>query len=331
MERAEAWVEWEDIDVGDDGENESVESASAARGSGGPTAKDISINVNNLLATSSGSTLHIWDATSYALMTSLAGSRDDDYGAVRCAVFSHDNSLLATGDTEGLVVIWDMLNIRNIVCLEHDQLVWSIVFPHYQTDTLYCLVSNSIIIWDLAVAQTKQIIPLNGFRANGLWLTCDDAKIVSRTGGALGVWINDESAGYAGVLLNDMDYSVVSMSPCHAEQISIASKDGEIMVWNLDIQQRIMTAHEPNSSNSQPFSSTVHCLCYSTDGSQLFSCSTDCRAYTIEETIKVFDLTSQQMRVVLDVITFNRLTVLGSHADSTNTLQLTHYSSKTQA
>jgi WD40 repeat protein len=252
---------------------------------------DVTRDVQNLLITScydEGFVVILWDASSNEEVGRFRGHEDAE---ILCGDLSMDNSLLVTGDNDGRLFVWDVLTMRDdAVCLQQGSGATCLCFPHHRKDCVVCLgldedLCHILYIWDLETQQQRFENSLHTYYdERHLSLTSDDANIV--TVGLKNVDIYSLAAGdlIATYYVNDWYCTACCTSPVQNNIVAVGGASGEVFLWDLITGPDTTPGIVINADR-------ITCICYSRDGSHLYSGSAD-------GTVVSFDVVSQQATVI---------------------------------
>jgi WD40 repeat protein len=234
----------------------------------------INVDINNLLVTNRHELyeLHLWDAHSYAPVATLAWDRGTSTISANCAAFSHDNSLLAAGDDEGRIIIWDIRSLTEVRRFQQGG-VQSICCPHRSNRFIVASERRQINVWDMVAGDKMHEIWVenSGFLGVSdvfLSLTSDDANIVFTINGEIYIWNFETARTDTTRLIDHEDYGrhcFLAASPTDPEHVVVLYSDGTVMLFNI-----VTHLLEPIStvSGKRPRS-----LRYSSDASKVYICS----------------------------------------------------------
>jgi WD40 repeat protein len=242
------------------------------------------VDVNNLLVTckDGDAALNLWDAHTHAPVGTLTWEGHTSAG-VRRLVFSWDNTLLATGDIDGLITVWDIKCMRQIVRFKLADPVRGICISR-SIDGLVALTHQQISSWNLSTHQRKYEIPLSGINDfEGLHLTLDDSKIVVLVENVIRIWDFGSGTPVGDIIVATnvtSPGSSIATSPIDPDEIVSVLSHGEVIV-------SYMAA--PNKKWSTSIVPSVPTeFCYSHDGTRLF-------IGTRENELIILDLNSKQV------------------------------------
>jgi WD40 repeat protein len=266
------------------------------------------VDVNNLLVTSQDglSEVRVWDSRTYTPVGTLAWERD----RAVCAAFTADNSLLATGDTKGRIIIWDLMSWKEVVRCRQSSSVEVLCFPHCSNDSLVSLDrrdNGSILVWDLVTGQRKYGITFNTFtNVENIHITLNDARIVAMELNMVSLWDFSNGSSTGNFLVRErLEYNnYLAVSPVDPDEIAVVLKNGEIMLWDSGAFQQKWTAA------IQIPEVIARSVCYSSDGARLYLCTKDNKFVS-------FDLITKQI-----CIRFQQLKGLQSFVLSTDGLRI---------
>jgi WD40 repeat protein len=252
-----------------------------------PTSRIINSNhnIHNLFVTSKNHVLHLWDASTYDPVAIFVHSECDS--EIISVDFSLDNVYLASGDDGGLVTIWDLSSLTSSISLQHRHVfTWSVKFPNTRQDIVVCLYSDdNIIVWDITSRQQSQFISMGGVAATNIFIASDDSKIISNARKSFGFWEFSEAATFSS-LTHATSNSLLSTSPVDGNEVALAYSSGDIAIWDLISGEEKLVIEMPDSE--------VYCVCYSANGTRLYTCSSDM-------SIKVFDRLDNTVRDFVNI------------------------------
>jgi predicted NACHT family NTPase len=154
--------------------------------------------------------------------------------------FTSDGQILATGDGNGSIRLWDVINGKELRILsEHSDLVWSIAFS--KDNKLLASASNDkkLVIWNV---ETGQCLTINIEQSGGCYSVkfhpLNSSVISSCIDGTIRIW--DSNSGVHIATLEG--HTAVVRSICLDQSGSIlvsGGSDGTVRVWSLESGQCI--------------------------------------------------------------------------------------------
>jgi WD40 repeat protein len=218
--------------------------------------------VEPILASSSGTTIKLWDVQTGQPLRTLTGHLD----VVSCLVISPDGKLLISGSADKSIRLWDLQTGQRIgaIALHTDTILSLALSPDGRmlaSGSLY----DPIKLWDLEAKQ--ELASLSGqagriealaFSPDGLWLASgsNDATI------ALWELNLEQPAGYPWRVLKGHSQTVAALTfEPDGKTLASGSWDGSVKLWSTRTQREKRTL--------QPESGRVTALTVSPDGKLL--------------------------------------------------------------
>jgi WD40 repeat protein len=256
------------------------------------------IDINNLFVTSTddderGAIFHLLDTNTFATVGELVCPHEYPYGFA-CAAFSFDNTLLATGNAETVIFVWNVASLSEFARLDNGSPVINIGFPHRHKDTIISLNKDGfecdIVVWNLITLQQDHVIPLTDIRRlSGVFFSRDDRSFYCCVEGTLHVWDCETAVEMGKFSLGatfEKHIYFLTESPSNANEIAFVLGDNELVVWDTALTRTKLTA---NISAVK-----VQSLCYAHDGSRLYM-------FTNNDEILMFDLMTSANEKLLDL------------------------------
>jgi WD40 repeat protein len=202
------------------------------------------------------------------------------FGNVLSITFSPDGKLLAIGDTNGEIRLWQVKNAQQILRLKgHESWVWSVSFsPDGQT-----LASSSqdctVKLWDVRTGQCLRTLQGGDYIIRSVQL-CPDGQLLASGHGDATVRLWNVHTGERLQTLQGHDRSVwsVSFSP-EGKTLASGSDDRTVKLWDVASGECLKTL--------RGHTSWVWSVSFSPDGKTLASGSDD-------RTVKLWDIASGQ-------------------------------------
>ncbi|HEY9668157.1 MAG TPA: NB-ARC domain-containing protein [Coleofasciculaceae cyanobacterium] len=190
--------------------------------------------------------------------------------------FSPDGQLLATGDFNGEVRLWRVVDGKNLLtCKGHTSWVWSIAFSPDGQTLATGSADRTVKLWDLSTGQCSQM--LQGHTTQ-VWSVCwsPDGQILASASEDHTIKVWDIKTGKCDRTLEGHTNWVrsVAFSP-DGKLLASGSDDQTVKLWDLSTGQCCQTL--------QGHIAQVWSIAYSSDGEFLASSSSD-------RTIKLWDI-----------------------------------------
>jgi len=187
--------------------------------------------------------------------------------------YSPDGALLATGDEEGIVKIWDSETLQEVRSLQQSGVIHSVAFSPDGVRLATANEDGTLKIWETTTGRELLSLP----RMSGLYdviFMPDNQRIVTtHQDGTTRIW--DAQSGQMLLTLAGHISTVVGVaSHPGGDQIATAGYDGTVKIWDPNPGKEILTmaAHKDQ----------VWDVRYSPDGTRLASASLD-------GTLKIWD------------------------------------------
>jgi WD40 repeat protein len=259
-----------------------------------------------ILATASGNTIRLWDASTCSLQATLEGHTD----TVMSLAFSPDGTMLVSGGVDLIAILWDVAGRRELrrltkqettvvtlefssdsktvavgtkhrkvvlwevstgesVSLSQEGIIFGVAFS--PDDKLLAVTGiQKTTLWDIATRQRIKI--LEGHRA---WVNCavflPDGQVLATTGndGTLIFWDVTTWEQLETIPAHASPVLSMALSPDGAI-LATGSADSTIRLWDTVTRQEI--------ARLKGHTSEVRCVAFSADGTVLASASKDCTA-----------------------------------------------------
>jgi WD40 repeat protein len=222
--------------------------------------------------------IYLWNAETYERAGKLKGHRND----VNCLSFSFDNTRLVSASEDWTAKVWDVNSRSVVITLKHGNRVRGAHFNRAGDKLITTSEHGSVKLWDLATQARLISVGFTNY-AVGL-LNFDETKIACPVAYGeqgdtcydepfqLRVW--DSSTGAETLRIEKSRSEMaqmwsMAMSPTE-DTVACGGQDGDITLFDLTTGavKKVLVGH----------TSMVNCLCYSPDGTRLFSGSMDKRA-----------------------------------------------------
>jgi WD40 repeat protein len=236
---------------------------------------------------------YLWQLCQGDSLATLAGHKSQ----VQCIALSPDGRLLATGDGDREIKLWDAITHRALVTLSANASVRSLVFSPDGKTFAVADYSSALTLWDVAGLRKIGVVGnVPGFEKVLRFFPDGQRLACAASDGAVTIW---DVAGKTRVctLQGDEKFRpAIAISPDGA-MLAAASGHREILLWDVVARRRLATL--------QGHASDVVALQFSPDGSTLASSSAD-------TTIRLWDVGSRREvallsghRVQVSSITFS--------------------------
>jgi WD40 repeat protein len=199
---------------------------------------------------------------------------------VLCLTFSSDGGLIATGDSDNRVKLWDASSGSLSGTLRgHDNVVLSVAFSRDGTRLASSGDDGTVIVWDAAGRKELLRLPRQTDTVRGLAFSPDGARLATACAdGIVRVW--DVATGRPALeILGFHTDSVrgVAFNP-HSPRLASCSGDGTVRLWDTETGREaiVLRGHD----------GAVQGVAFSPDGQRLASCSGD-------GTVRLWDATSE--------------------------------------
>jgi WD40 repeat protein len=183
-----------------------------------------------ILASSSGTTIRLWDLQSGQPMRTLTGHID----IIPTLGISPDGQILISGSADKTIRLWDIHTGQRLGSLSlHTSTVLALALSPNGQVLASSSMSDPIILWDFATGLEQHHLPSHDVRIDALTFTPDNAQLVSGGGDALlRVW--DVATGTELKVLTGHTggISVVTLSP-DGKTLASGSSAGEVKLWSM--------------------------------------------------------------------------------------------------
>ena len=189
------------------------------------------------VATSIG--VWIYDIPSGAIVDLLT----EHSSPVKSMEFSPDGETLATGSTEGTIILWKADSGQSIATLVyHEDDVEMLTFSPSGKMLASCHASHKVFIWDLASGKVKHTLQSDVSTIFSLTFSLDEKVLKT-----IGNWDQDEfyieywnvksGESIKDVLLDNENHTVASLSP---DGITLAcAGDSPLQFWNIETTKQL--------------------------------------------------------------------------------------------
>ncbi|MEG4074011.1 NACHT domain-containing protein [Microcoleus sp. Pol14C2] len=208
------------------------------------------------------------------------------FSSVRSVIFSPDGKLLATGDTDGIVRLWEASSCREILtCKGHTNVVESVAFSPDGKILASGSYENIIKLWDVKTGECLKV--LQGHTGSVMSVTFNPDGNILASGsfdGAIRLW--DIHTGECCKILQDHTKVVFSVAFHPAgEMLASGSGDTTVRLWNVGTGEclKILYGHTKN----------VFSVAFHPAGEILASGSS-------EKTVKLWDISSGECLKTLE-------------------------------
>ncbi|MEG4863416.1 MULTISPECIES: NACHT domain-containing protein [unclassified Microcoleus] len=208
------------------------------------------------------------------------------FSSVRSVIFSPDGKLLATGDTDGIVRLWEASSCREILtCKGHTNVVESVAFSPDGKILASGSYENIIKLWDVKTGECLKV--LQGHTGSVMSVTFNPDGNILASGsfdGAIRLW--DIHTGECCKILQDHTKVVFSVAFHPAgEMLASGSGDTTVRLWNVSTGEclKILYGHTKN----------VFSVAFHPAGEILASGSS-------EKTVKLWDISSGECLKTLE-------------------------------
>lgn len=217
--------------------------------------------------------IRMWDITSSADFSKFS---TEEFLSVSSLAFSPDGKLLASGNWDGAIHLWDVSTRTVIRSLKgHTAEISSLAFSPDGKSLASGSYDNAVLLWDVSSGQIVQNLTAHGDYVNGVAFSPDGEKIASASNDKT-VIIWDAGTGQKLLTLNGADnFTSVAFSP---DGKTLASANVlEVYAWDATTGKvlQLLKGH----------TKSVDKLVFSIDGKSLITGS-------IDTTVRKWDLTS---------------------------------------
>ncbi len=233
----------------------------------------LAFNADGSLLAIGAYTLHIWRPADDAFAAPFKGFTN----SITSLAFNKAASILATGNQDGRISLWDIKTGTIIALLEaHSGEVATLDF---NSDGRYLAsggADNQIIIWDTTSAQKVYALRGHSGGVRSVTFNSDGSRLASAGGWVditLKMWEMATGTGLyniTGFTKGDIQLALRQGT----NMLASAGGDGIIRVWNFDSRQLVTTI--------QKHSRAVRSIAFSPDGKQLASASEDGNTFVWE-------------------------------------------------
>ncbi|MEG4851383.1 NACHT domain-containing protein [Microcoleus sp. B5-D4] len=166
------------------------------------------------------------------------------FGSVRSVIFSPDGQLLATGDTDGVVRLWEASSSREILtCTGHTNVVESVAFSPDGKILASGSYENTIKLWDVKTGECLKV--LHGHTGSVMSVTFNpDGNILASGSFDRTIRLWDIRTGECCKILQDHTKVVFSVAfhPV-GEMLASGSGDNTVRLWNVGTGQCLKILH----------------------------------------------------------------------------------------
>ncbi len=208
------------------------------------------------------------------------------FSSVRSVIFSPDGKLLATGDTDGIVRLWEASSFREILtCKGHNNVVDSVAFSPDGKILASGSYDKTIKLWDVKTGECLKVFEGHTNSVMSVTFNADGNILASGSfDGTVRLW--DIRTGECGKILQD-DTKVgfsVAFHPA-GEMLASGSSDKTVRLWNINSGEclKILHGHTKN----------VFSVAFNSTGEILASGSSD-------ETVKLWNIGSGECLKTLE-------------------------------
>ena len=171
------------------------------------------------------------------------------FGSVRSVIFSPDGKLLATGDTDGVVRLWEASSCREILtCKGHTNVVESVAFSPDGKILASGSYENTIKLWDVKTGECLKVF--EGHTESVMSVTFHpDGNILASGSFDRTIRLWDVRTGECCKILQDHTKVVFSVAFHPAgEMLASGSGDQTIRLWNIGTGEclKILHGHTKN-------------------------------------------------------------------------------------
>jgi WD40 repeat protein len=162
------------------------------------------------------------------------------FGNVRSVIFSPDGQLLATGDSDGVVRLWEARMGREILtCKGHTNVVESVAFSPDSEILASGSYDKTIKLWDVKTGECLKV--LQGHTESVMSVTFNPDRNILASGSfdrTVRLW--DIRTGECCKILQDHTKAVFSVA-LHREMLASGSGDRTVRLWNIGTGECLKT------------------------------------------------------------------------------------------
>ncbi|MBW4537778.1 MAG: hypothetical protein KME43_01390 [Myxacorys chilensis ATA2-1-KO14] len=169
----------------------------------------------------------------------------DTLGIIFSVAFSPDGTLLATGDAEGGLRLWDVANGTLLLnCSGHVGWIWAIAFSPDGQTLASCSSDKTIRLWDLHTGRCSSV--LEG-HTGSVWSVafCSDGKTLASGGDESTVRLWDISTGDSQLLPGHTGRVLSVAFSRDGQTLASGSDDRSLRIWSMHTKdcQQICEGH----------------------------------------------------------------------------------------
>lgn len=174
---------------------------------------------------------------------------DEENGMVRAVIFSHDNQLIATSNSDGVVKVWDTQTLKCLAKIDHrknvEKTTGAFLSLHFSRDNIYLAASfdkqNVVYAWRKNTDEPIICFPIDVSEERGYGLpicfssTGNLLAYVSAENPRSTLTIFDIETGEHIAHLScsaSLAYCGLVFSPC-GQYIAAANQNSEVLVWDI--------------------------------------------------------------------------------------------------